>query len=240
MASARRASSGLWVAIRSAAEVSRAAATSVEKTMPAVSSSRLPVGSSASSTRRAVGHRAGDRDALLLAAGQPRRAVALAALDAERREQLARPGARGAAAVAGEHARQHHVLERAELRQQVVELVDEAQALAADAGACGIGQARAGAAAEEHLAAVGVLEQAGDLQQRRLAGARRPHQRDHGAGQQLEVGAAQHLEPALALAEAAADADQAQRRRALPAARAAARSTTAGVSGHARALCGHS
>ena len=50
VASARARELGLWVAISSAAEVSRAVATSVSNTAPAVSSSRLPVGSSASST----------------------------------------------------------------------------------------------------------------------------------------------------------------------------------------------
>ena len=53
--------------------------------------------------------------------------------------------ARGSAAaprLAGDHLRQHHVLQRGELAEQVMELIDEADAVAADRGALGIAQAR--------------------------------------------------------------------------------------------------
>jgi Cu(I)/Ag(I) efflux system membrane protein CusA/SilA len=64
---------------------------------------------------RAVRHGARDRDPLLLAAGKPRRPMALTRGDAEHLQQLARPLGGGAAALAGQHVGQHDVLERAEL-----------------------------------------------------------------------------------------------------------------------------
>ena len=51
-------------------------------------SSRLPVGSSASTKRRAVGQRAGDRDALLLAARQFGRAMVEPLAETERGQQF--------------------------------------------------------------------------------------------------------------------------------------------------------
>ena len=61
----------------------------------------------------------------------------------------------------------------------MVELVDEADLVAADRGALVVGQPPAGAAGDDDLAGVGPLEQAGDVQQRRLAGAGRRDQRHH-------------------------------------------------------------
>ena len=80
--------------------------------------------------RRIVGQRAGDRDALLLAAGELRRIVMAAVGKADFGEQrVARaPGV----ARAGNLHRHEHVLERGQRRQQVKELKDEADALAAE------------------------------------------------------------------------------------------------------------
>ena len=95
IASARPASSGLWVATSSAAEVSRTVATSVSNTAPAVSSSRLPVGSSASST---AGRLAIARAIATRCCSPPERRAGrwrLARADAERGQQLARARSRG-------------------------------------------------------------------------------------------------------------------------------------------------
>ena len=72
----------------------------------------------------------------------------------------------------------HHVLEGGELRQEVVELVDEADLLAAQARAPGIVHGGCRLAADVDLAAVRLLEQAGDVQEGRLAGAGRRHEGD--------------------------------------------------------------
>ena len=100
-----------------------------------------------------------------------------ALLEPEIAEQLGRALRRLALAQPADHLRQHDVLERGELRQQVVRLVDEADVVAADAGALGVGQSRGRRVVDVDLAGIRVLEQAGDVQQRRLAGAGRRDQR---------------------------------------------------------------
>jgi hypothetical protein len=79
---------------------------------------------------RCVGQRPGDGDALLLAAGEAAGAVVEAVFEAEPGEEAA--GAVGglAAAFAGEELRQHDVLLGGEVGQEMVELVDEADAVA--------------------------------------------------------------------------------------------------------------
>ena len=100
------------------------------------------MGSSASSTLRAVGHRPGDGHALLLAAGELRRPVLDALAQPERfSRRLARAlgFARGCrpAIICGSI----DILQRRELRQQMMELIDEADLVAADAGALGVAAA---------------------------------------------------------------------------------------------------
>ena len=86
------------------------------------------MGSSARSGARGLDEGAGHRHPLLLAAGERARAV----VGPVRQPQLARaaPRARRRASAAGparDEQRHHHVLEGGELRQQVVELEDEAR-----------------------------------------------------------------------------------------------------------------
>ena len=115
-------------------------------------------------------------------------------------------------ATAGDHLRQHDVFERRELRQQMVELVDEAERAAPQQGAVLVGQAAAIAPLDQHGAAIGPLEQPGDMQQRRFAGARRADQRDDLAGPQREVDAVQHRQLGAALVEHLAHPAQRQHR----------------------------
>ena len=79
---------------------------------------------------RAVGDGAGDRDALLLAARKLGRAMALARPKAEIAQELAAAVRRLRAREAGDHLRQDEVLERREFRQEVMELIDEADLVA--------------------------------------------------------------------------------------------------------------
>ncbi len=83
---------------------------------------------------RPVGQRPAERDPLLLAARQLGRTVAGARREPDRGEQVARPRLGGGARDAGGALRQRDVLQRRELRQQVVELVDEADGRRAAAG----------------------------------------------------------------------------------------------------------
>ena len=95
--------------------------------------SRLPVGSSASSSARPQHQRARERDPLLLAARQLAGPVREAVAPAPRRRSIvAARSARRRARQPLDEPRHHRVLERGELGQQVVELEHEA-----DLAGCG-------------------------------------------------------------------------------------------------------
>ena len=106
---------------------------------------------------------------------------------------------------AGDHLRHRDVLERREFRQQMVVLVDEAHAVAAERRARVVVERGAVLAADPDLAAVGLLEQAGDVQQRRFAGNRRGRRARPVRRAARTARPAQHLEPGGALFEAALD-----------------------------------
>jgi hypothetical protein len=72
-----------------------------------------------------VGERADDRNVVLLAARQPRRAVPGARRKADAVEQLSRFAAGPMSGDASDHLRQHDIFECREFRQQVMELVNE-------------------------------------------------------------------------------------------------------------------
>ena len=137
--------------------------------------------------------------------------MVLAPAQAEGGEELAGAAMRRRAGRAGGHLRQGDVFLRRELRQQVVELVDEAEGGAPRFGALPVRHAPAVEPVEEHAAAVRPLEQTRDVEQRRLPGAGRPDQRDDFARMEGERGAAQHRQLHLALAEDAAHPAQFER-----------------------------
>ena len=83
---------------------------------------------------------AGDGDPLLLAAGELRGPVGAAVLEADGADQLLDPLLVGLAA--GDRERQHQVLLGAEDRQQVEELEDEAELVAAQLGQLAVVEAR--------------------------------------------------------------------------------------------------
>ena len=89
-----------------------------------------------------------------------------------------------------------------------MELIDEADVVAADRRAFVVGKPAAGAAVEDHVAGVGPLEQAGGMEQRRFAGARGRHQRHHLAGHQRKIRAVQDGQLARPLDVMALDALQ--------------------------------
>jgi hypothetical protein len=108
-------------------------------------------------------------------------------------EHLAWPCVASAAARAG-CAAACHVVQRAELGQQVVELVDEAQVLVAQAPLLRRIELRHVLAHQLHLARAGRIEPAQQVQQRALAGARGADDGQRLAGMHVEVDAVQHLD----------------------------------------------
>ena len=151
---------------------------------------------------RVGGQRAGDGDALLLAAGEVVRVVALAALQPEAGEQLARPRLRvRARALVRAHGRQRDVVEHAEVREEVEVLEDHAEPPAhrdrVDR------RVRDDLAVEEDVAVVDLLQQVDAAQQRRLARAGGADQRDRVVLGHGEVDPAQHGALAVRLRDAA-------------------------------------
>ena len=184
----------------------------VENTWLAVCGSRLPVGSSARSRRGAFA----TARAIATRCCSPPESSAGRCLsrsaEAEEPQELARARPRLRLREPADELRHDHVLERREFRQQVVELVDEADLLATQAGAADIVHGRGRRAVDEDLAAVRLLEQAGDMEEGRLAGAGRRHERNHLAREDRELGVAQDLEETRPLAVAARDLRQIKRR----------------------------
>ena len=107
--------------------------------------------------RRAVHERAGDGHALLLTARELVGVLLLEALQAEQRQGLLGPRLRALdCGRASDERRHQHVLEHAELRQQVVELEHEADELVAQGGALLARRRRRVVAAEHDRPVVGV------------------------------------------------------------------------------------
>ena len=93
-----------------------------------------------------------------------------------------------------------------------MELIDEADLGAPDARALGIGHARGRDLVDIDLADVRMLKQAGNVQERRLASARRRHQRHRLARPERKLGVLEHFEGRGALAVSARDTVQKQDR----------------------------
>src|SRR6187402_1366356 len=144
--------------------------------------------------------RPGDGDALLLAAGELGGAVGAAVLEADGADQLVDPLLVGLAA--GDRERQHQVLLGGEDREQVEELEDEAELVAAQLGQLAVVEAGDVNAVELDPAGGWLVEAGEDVHQGRLAGARRAH--DRGEAVALEAGgdAVQSIDGGVSLAEA--------------------------------------
>ena len=144
--------------------------------------------------------RPGDRDALLLAAGELCRRVLGAVAEAHQLQQLMGAPADRAVGAAGDEPGQQHVLLRAQRAEQVEELEDEADVVAAQLRQRLVVGAVVAAARDGDGAGRWRLERADDVQQRALARARRPHDRDHLAGRHHEVDAVEctHLRASFA------------------------------------------
>ena len=123
--------------------------------------------------RRLVGERAGDRNALLLTAGELGRTMVQTLSQSERAKQLPRPLMRGLHIGTVHQLRKDDILHRVELRKQMVKLVDEAEQLAPEPGAPLVVQLRCFLALQSDGPLKSAFEQADGLKQRRLSRARR-------------------------------------------------------------------
>ena len=103
-----------------------------------------------------------------------------------------------------------HVLKRGELGQQVMELVDVADGAATEQRAAPLGELARCRAGDGDLASLRAFEQAAQMQQRRLAGARRRHDGNQFTSLNRQVGRLEDTDQRLAFTEVAVDAGKPQ------------------------------
>ena len=175
--------------------------------------SRLPVGSSASSTVGLRDQRARDRHALLLAAGQLGRRVALPPGQARPRPAPRAPPRAAPRRVSPRYSSGSSTFSCALVRGSRLKPWNTKPRCARRSSARWSRSSRCTAhAAEQVLAGAGRVQAADDVHRRRLARAAGPHDGDELAGLDVQVHAAQRLHLGLALAVDAGDAAQADQR----------------------------
>jgi len=149
---------------------------------------------------------AGDGDTLPLAAGKLVGTMVGALVEAEILECLGDPLRPLRGRDAGQHHGQGNVFRRCQARHQMKALEDEADTLAAHGGLL-VGRQRGDVAAFEAIGpGIGAVEQAEQVEQRRFAGTRRPHDRYVFACFDADVEAAERMHLAVAQMENALDA----------------------------------
>ncbi len=139
-----------------------------------------------------IRERAGDGDALLLAARQLRRKVVHAIAEPDASEQLDRACRR--AALAAKLERYLHVLQRGERGNELKALEDEPNFLTAQSRPLVLGEAPEIDAVEDHGAVRGGIESGQQSEQGRLAAAGWPDDRDERALRYRERHVAEHGE----------------------------------------------
>src|ERR687895_436071 len=147
--------------------------------------------------------RPGHRHALLLAAGQLGRAVREAVGQPNRLHEAPQP--LGVGPLAGDREREHDVLLRREDRQEVEELEDEAELVAAQPGQVAVVQLGDLDAVEDDRAARRAVESGEDVHQRRLAGPGRAHDGAVATALEIDADTGESIYRGGALAVAAAD-----------------------------------
>ena len=160
-----------------------------------------------------VGHdRARDRDALLLPARHLARIVLHAVGEIDHLERGLDVLAPLLAVEPGQQQRQLDVLRRGQHRHQIVELEDEADIGGAKARELALRQPVDALPGDMDLAARRPVDAAEQIEQRRLARARRPHHGDEVAARDGEVEVVEDRDRLLALDEALAQAGEANHR----------------------------
>ncbi len=135
---AAAAMSGACVASSSVTPSSRFRSPSSDSTAAPLAESRLPVGSSATTSSGVVDQGARDRAALQFSAGQLMRIVRQTVAESDASRERGGPFQRGCRRAAVEQQRQRDVLGERQRRQQVEELEDEADARASQQGQSGV------------------------------------------------------------------------------------------------------
>ncbi len=161
----------------------------------------------------AAGERSGDGDPLLLAARELGRAVPQA-VRRDRRSSTTWSNHSAIGLAAGEAGGQRDVLGRGERRDEVERLEDEADAVAAQLRELAVVELRDVGVADEHGARGEVVEPGDAVHQRRLARARRAHDRGEAAGGELDGHAVEGADLVLAAAVDLDGVDDAGGRRA--------------------------
>ena len=178
MRSVRAASSGSCVTMTRLVPTARFSSSIRSNTCPAVRRSRLPVGSSASTHRGSVtSARASATRCRSPPESSPGRCLTRCPSPTRSSIRCAAARALGRGH-APDRERHRDVLQRGELRQQVVELVDEAERAVAHARRVPSPSARRSRALDADLARRRRVEPAQQVQQRALAGARGADDRD--------------------------------------------------------------
>ena len=161
-------------------------------TASVLTESRLPVGSSHSSSARVAQQRAGDRDALLLAAGEARGQEVRAVRHARpARARRARARARPSRAARGRPRRASRSRARVRCASRLNVWKTKPIRSRPQRGALVVAQAADVDAVEQVGARGRAVQAAEDVQQRRLAGARRPDDRQRRPALEREVHVAQ-------------------------------------------------
>ena len=96
--------------------------------------------------------------------------------------------------------REEHVLLGGQRGEQVEELEDEADLVAAQPGQPAVAEPVVALAAEQDVAGAGGIERPEEVEQRALPGARRPHDGDHLPPADLDVDAVERVDGGVALA----------------------------------------
>jgi hypothetical protein len=135
----------------------------------------------------------GDGDALLLSAGQLVRLVPGAIGQADQFQCCLHAPAPLRLGQAGQQQRHFHVGFGAQHRQQVIKLENETDVSGAPVRQAAARQLIDTIAGDQHLAAGGLIQPGHQIQQRGLAGARRPHQRQELAAVDGQIDAMEHL-----------------------------------------------
>src|SRR6185437_10628720 len=154
-----------------------------------------------------------DGHPLLLTAGQPVDGAAQAAAESDLGEYCRTALAGGGPAHSVQLERKADVLLHIECRDEIEELIHEAEMRAAKERALRLAQRSHDAAADLHLAAVGAIDAAHEIEQRRFPRAAAADDRHHLTRRDAGIGAVQHPVHPGAFAEAAAeltDDDQAE------------------------------
>ena len=148
--------------------------------------------------RRPHHQRARHRHPLLLAPGEHARPVLEALAQADPRQQFRRADARFDRRQAADAHRHLDVFERGELRQQVMELEDEADAPVPERDQGHVRHLAERAPAHFHRAPIGAIEAAEHVQQRALADAGCADDGHHLPSFDVQAEIAQHVQPCRA------------------------------------------